>query len=307
MQRVKVSIIICTRNRAESLRQTLESIGRCEIPADTSAELLVVDNGSVDHTREVVEQTALPNMRVRYVLEPKKGKCQALNRGLAEATGEIIVFTDDDVRVPETWIEGMCGPIGRDDADAVAGGVVLAPHILQPWMETAHRTWLASTEWFTEDRFIMVGANMSFARRVLAVVGQFDVELGPGALGTFDDHWFCQMIRRAGFKVVAKPLVAVTHFPDPRRITARAYRDLAKAAGRSDAYIDWHFRGVTIKWPHLRFARAVLRLWSHRVWKLSELLRHPAIPAWEFRLCRLVAHRTQYLKERHRKRKYLTR
>jgi glucosyl-dolichyl phosphate glucuronosyltransferase len=76
MQRVKVSIIICTRNRAESLLQTLESIGQCEIPADMPAELLVVDNGSVDHTREVVEQTALPNMRVRYVLEPKKGNGQ---------------------------------------------------------------------------------------------------------------------------------------------------------------------------------------------------------------------------------------
>jgi glycosyltransferase involved in cell wall biosynthesis len=229
---------------------------------------------------------------------------RARNRGLAEATGEIIVFTDDDVRVPETWIEGMCQPIGQGEADAVAGGVVLAPHILQPWMETAHRTWLASTEWFTEENFMMVGANMSFGTRVLGVVGQFDVELGPGALGTLEDHLFCQRIRRAGFKVVAKPLVAVMHFPDPRRLTARAYRDLAREAGRSDAYIAWHFRGVTINWPHLRFASAVLRLWSHRVRNLSELLRHPTIPAWEFQLCRLVAHRKQYLKERRRERKY---
>jgi glycosyltransferase involved in cell wall biosynthesis len=54
-----VSIIICTRNRADSLRETLASIGRCDVPADLPAELLVIDNGSTDHAREVAEAGGL--------------------------------------------------------------------------------------------------------------------------------------------------------------------------------------------------------------------------------------------------------
>ena len=95
-----VSIIICTRNRAESLREALAAIGRCEVPRDLPAELLVVDNGSTDDTRQVVESTRLANMPVRYAIETRPGKGYAYNRALAETTGQVLLFTDDDVVRP---------------------------------------------------------------------------------------------------------------------------------------------------------------------------------------------------------------
>src|SRR5687768_15493346 len=118
-----VSIVICTRNRADSLRETLVSMGNCQVPSHLPSELLVVDNGSTDHTRQVAEQAALANMPVRYIHEPRRGQSHARNRGLIEAIGDIFLFTDDDVRVPETWIERMCRPIADNEADAVVGGV----------------------------------------------------------------------------------------------------------------------------------------------------------------------------------------
>jgi glycosyltransferase involved in cell wall biosynthesis len=60
-----VSIIICTRDRAESLRETLASIGRCAVP-DLAVELVVVDNGSTDGTAAIVRAAGLANVPVRF-------------------------------------------------------------------------------------------------------------------------------------------------------------------------------------------------------------------------------------------------
>src|SRR5258708_3514138 len=129
----QASIIICTCNRAESLKETLASMTSLAVPADLSVELVVVDNGSTDHTKNVVAHCAIPDISVRYVLESRRGQCFARNRGISETTGEVIIFTDDDVRPAHNWIEGMCRPILTGLADAVAGGVHIAPHLQRPW------------------------------------------------------------------------------------------------------------------------------------------------------------------------------
>src|SRR5580704_12336571 len=115
---VFVSIIICSQNRAESLRLTLESIGKAAVPPGWTAELLIVDNSSSDHTRAIVTKAQLSNLTLRYIYEPKAGLSYARNAGLAAASGRIILFTDDDIHVPLDWIEGMCRPILEGTADA---------------------------------------------------------------------------------------------------------------------------------------------------------------------------------------------
>ena len=175
------SIIICTRNRAQFLRFTLDHFRQIDVPADLEVELLVVDNGSTDDTRRVVEACDLPRMKVRYVQEPRKGQCFARNKGLAESTGEVIVFTDDDVIPSRHWLAGMCEPILSGRGDAVAGGVIIPPNLLRPWMTPMHRSMMCETTRLggaapTE----FVGANLAFGRHVLEKVPWFDTELGPG-------------------------------------------------------------------------------------------------------------------------------
>src|SRR5256885_122646 len=130
----RVSIIITTRNRAEHLRETLASFQRLQVPKELPAELLVVDNASTDDTAEVVKTCRLPNIPLRYLHEPKPGQSNARNSGLANTTGEVILFTDDDVRVSANWIEGMAEPILARKADAVAGGVRIAKELERGWM-----------------------------------------------------------------------------------------------------------------------------------------------------------------------------
>ena len=146
-------------------------------------ELIVVDNASTDDTAETVKSCRLPNMTTRLVYEPRRGQCYARNTGIAVARGEVVLFTDDDIRFPDNWIAGMSEPILSGRADAVVGGVRIAPHLERCWMESTHRTWLAGTQDINPKQpERMVGASMAFARQVLDKVPQFDTELGPGRL-----------------------------------------------------------------------------------------------------------------------------
>ena len=114
---MKFSVIIPTYNRANDLRPTLSSLA--EISSRDPWELIVVDNNSTDETGDVVRQAQswFP-VPLRYIFEGNQGRCAALNAGIIESTGEILVTTDDDVRVDEDWLdraaEGLLG-CGRGD------------------------------------------------------------------------------------------------------------------------------------------------------------------------------------------------
>src|SRR5215218_1101680 len=104
-----VSVAICTYNHRESLRLTLDAVGRARVPEGLRCELLVVDNASGDGTAELAGSYRLANdVPVVYLFEPRQGQCFARNAGLAAARGRFVLFTDDDVRPPAGWIEGMC-------------------------------------------------------------------------------------------------------------------------------------------------------------------------------------------------------
>ena len=168
MARHCVSIILCTRDHAAALAQTLHAIERNCRHDSYSIELIVVDNASSDETATVVNGFDSPWLNVKYIYEPRKGKAVCLNRALSEARGEIILLTDDDVRPQPKWIPTMCVPIVEGRADVVAGGLEMAPHLCRNWMEGFHRTFLASTDAVDPNTMdTVIGANCAFSRSVL--------------------------------------------------------------------------------------------------------------------------------------------
>lgn len=255
---MKASILIVTRDRAADLDLTLKSMEGLIVPDGVEAEILVVDNGSKDATQEVVGKHAGGPIPVRSVIEPNAGKSNGLNTGLARSAGDVIIFTDDDVRPPADWIEGMCSPIASGRADAVAGGVKLAPNLLRPWMTKMHRTWLAATEWLAGGAPCgLVGANMAISRDVLKRVPAYDPELGGGALGFFEDVLFGAQVLAAGFRIHDGLDVCVEHHFDPSRLGRETWVAGAGKRGESHAYMGHH-------WEHWRgrFIRA--RLWREQ-------------------------------------------
>ncbi len=302
---LQASIIICTLNHAQSLQETLASLAAVRVPASMPTELIVVDNGSTDSTAEIVRQFRPAHLEVKYVSAPKRGQCEARNAGLAAAQGEVILFTDDDLRFPPNWIEDMCGPILRGEADAVAGGVKLAPHVVQPWMTLSHRGMLASTEGLDPDApKFMVGANMAFSRRILEKVPAFDTELGPGALGFFDESLFSWQLLAAGFRLGSALDVRVEHHPDTSRLSRAALLDTQRKYGRSLGYIEHHWEHSTIKAARMRLLLRRARLLLSSLTRRGEVRRLPHPPEWEMGHTLTIALLDQYLRERRKPRHY---
>ena len=190
----------------------------------------------------------------------------ARNTGLRETSGQIILFTDDDIRVPSDWIEGMCRPIFDGKADAVAGGVAFPPDLAGALARppfSLRRGWFASTEELMRNSPTrMVGATMSFHRHVLDRVPGFDVELGAGGLGSYDETLFSWQLLEAGYKLLGAFDVVVEHHFDPTRLTRKGMIDLAHKMGRSHAFTFHHWEHQRSRLPLPRLALNRL----HRLW-----------------------------------------
>jgi glycosyltransferase involved in cell wall biosynthesis len=302
----KISIVICTRNRAESLRATLKSLAAVTAPRDLMAELLVVDNGSADHTRTVVNEVPLRNVNVRYVNEPLAGLSNARNTGLREARGEIILFTDDDVRFPSRWIEGMSRPMLNGSADAVCGGVVFPGEIkalLSQPPFLSRRSWFASTEEIDSNEPVrMVGANMAFHRRVLQRIPKFDVELGAGALGFGEESLFSYQLLAAGYKLIGVFDVPVEHHFDCSRLTREGMLDMARKTGRTYAFLDYHWNHLKLRWVFVELILWRLRQARTRCFEcLGRSARGYDRAIWE---AQKLAYYHEYLVQRRRPFKY---
>src|SRR5947208_6862714 len=101
----RVSVCVCTFNRAERLGETLAALQAMDGPSACDVEILVVDNNSSDDTRAIVEDAAGRGpFRVEYVFEPRQGKSFALNTAMERARGDVIALTDDDVIPSRQWL-----------------------------------------------------------------------------------------------------------------------------------------------------------------------------------------------------------
>lgn len=114
--KVKLSVVVCTFNRAESLRNCLESLVKCGYPA---MEVVVVDGGSTDGTREVVREVR-KKLKIRWVEERRRNLALARDRGWREAKGKYVAWIDDDVVVSRKWAREVVRVL---DQDAKMGGV----------------------------------------------------------------------------------------------------------------------------------------------------------------------------------------
>jgi len=237
---IDVSILISTKNRAQFLSQTLDSLSRVRRDS-LEVELIVIDNGSSDETAAVVAEAArrFP-FRVHLLSFARGAKAAALNYALPTATGGYLAFTDDDLRFDAFWLLKLLAPLRAGQADAVVGEVRLAPHLTRAWMEPIHRAMLAERR-PNDERHPLVGANMAMSRECFDWVGGFDPALGPGALGLAEELLLECQIRARGGRIQFVEGAVVEHHLDPKRLERPAWIRRAKASGRSNAYISHHW------------------------------------------------------------------
>ena len=309
---LSVTILICTRNRAEYLRKTLVSVGKLYIPDGFDPELVLVDNGSTDNTLEVIRSLELPNMPVRVLQEMAPGAGSARNMGLRNAQGKVVLITDDDTQLPVNWVEAMCRPILDGEADAVAGKIVIAPHLRRDWMSAHHEAILSATvSMDPEAPQDIFGASMAFHRDVLAAVPGFDPELGPGtAVGHMDDTLFSWQLKRAGYRIAYVSKAPVVHHFNQDRLLRSSFISAARRHGRARAYMAYHWQHVPYaksrrfgsRWLNL-LLRYTLLLVRRTIYP-KEWIRKEGISSWEFGLIRQISGIKQFIGDSRRPRNY---
>lgn len=231
-----ISVIIATRDRAALLRDTLAALAIQEDPG-TPVEIAVVDNGSIDDTREIVTDAAaaLP-WPVHYLYEPRSGKSHALNSALAQVHGDLLVFTDDDVLPARGWLKAYAAALAETGADYAVGRILPLWEAPPPaWMSEALYGVLAVPDGGTsrlrigqdENRDIMpLGANMAVRRHVVNRIGGWNTTLGKlkGTLRTGEDHEFALRMTSAGFVGVYEPSAVVQHRVPADRLQLSYFR-----------------------------------------------------------------------------------
>ena len=265
-----VTVVVCTRNRAEGLRNALRSLSGLNVDG-LWAEVLVIDNGSSDHTAEVVKDAArISPFPVRRVHEPKPGVANARQRGVEEAGGEWVAFFDDDQLAHPGWLKSLLALAEAKDAKFVGGRVVLAlpaghaHRRLAPFTEMLLGASVRMTTARPYDRKTTPGAgNMMVRREVFEAVGPFDPTLDRG-----EDTDFYMRAVEAGFDAWYAPDAVVEHvIPAERMGDGYLYR-LCDVIGNGTAERDYERLGranLPAIWT-ARLGQAALTLGPKWVW-----------------------------------------
>ncbi len=241
----QVSVLIATRDRAESLERTLESLALQRAPGIVW-ELVVVDNGSRDDTQRVLDRfaSALPLV---VLSEPRAGKNRALNRALDDARGELLVFTDDDIVAESTWLAALVAASQRWPELSVLGGPIepVFPPGTPDWVRAPD--FVLASEAFGAlpraaegpiDRFPF-GANLAIRARVFEEI-RFDEAIGPGTAESYaqgSEYELLTRLHRRGERFVHVPDAEVRHVILPHQVELDWLYGRAERIGRGSARI----------------------------------------------------------------------
>lgn len=216
---MKVSVVVCTRNRHETIGQAVESIAQCD---HTDFDIHIMDQSTDELTRQIVERLAIQFQHrcpIVYHHLSRAGLSAAYNSGMQACSGEFIAFTDDDVIVPADWLKQIQSVFENEPDAGLLYGQVLIPKdmenevakgIIVPALTFTKYERLSTKEGF---RVIGMGANMAIRRTLLDIVGGFDEALGGGGpLRSSQDFDFAYRTSRFGSVIVLAPDVKVDHY-----------------------------------------------------------------------------------------------
>ena len=174
----RVSVIVCTFNRALLLQQCLDALFEQSI-GEEAFDVVVVDNNSTDYTLEIVDKFRQNHANLFYVFEAQQGLSFARNRGCKVAISDYLAYIDDDVTVPAAWLERAISIIEDKRPDIFGGPVFPATPDHSPvWFKEAYYTrGDIGTNGFIKQGHI-IGCNFFIRKALLEEYGGFDTVLG---------------------------------------------------------------------------------------------------------------------------------
>jgi glycosyltransferase involved in cell wall biosynthesis len=288
---MRIDVAICTWNRCSLLAPTLENLRQIEVPCHVDWQVIVVDNNSTDHTAATLQSFA-EHLPLRTTFEPRPGLSNARNRAVAEATGDYLVWTDDDVLVDRRWLVAYAQAFERWPTAAFFGGPI------EPWFEGTPPRWLAE-HWPTVAQAFAVrqlgdvpfafdgsqvpyGANCAFRTDVQRRY-PFDPSLGrrPGVSLSGEEAQVMRQMLADGLTGWWVPEARVRHYIPRHRQSLRYLRRIfggqGEVLGRGLSTSDAPRLFGRPRWLWRRAVTAEARFWRIRatagpeVW-LTELI-----------------------------------
>ncbi len=285
----QVSVILPTYNRLARLRQVVAALERQDYPHDVY-EVVIVSDGSSDGTHEYLASLRSP-MRLSWLTQPNRGPAAARNAALARATGEFIVFIDDDVVAPPNLLTEHMVSHRAAGGEVVVIGPLLSPEgfAMAPWVNWEQTTLMAQYaamtrgDWEPTPRQFYTG-NASLRRSHILAVGGFDESFRRA-----EDVEMAYRLAGLGLGFVFKMSAGALHYADR---SFRSWLEIPYAYGRNDVIFG---RDRQQAWL-LTTAR---REFGQRNVLVRILVRlcmgHPRATAFAVRVLKLIASTASFL------------
>lgn len=272
----KVSIVIPTMKRRAFLEETLTYLLKTDYPHEL-LEIFVVDGGSTDGSREVVEQLQRQTaITLRWHSDKSLRVSAARNFAIRETEAEILLFLDDDCITRPNWVQELIQPLLKETAD-IAGGTDYAPPddpFLAQCEDVAFSSWVGSGgvrggSGPALTGFCPMTCNMAMRRDKMLAVGSFEE-----TMKAVEDTEFVYRAREKGLKVEFVPAATVQH---RRRASIRSicFHNYIRGYGRT--YLLKRYpsqKQYAFLLPSLGLLQGVLLLflsllWPRILWVLS--------------------------------------
>ena len=224
VESVDISFVIPVRNDAERLLACLQSIRRSGHAADR-IEIIVVDNGSRDHSAQVARVEG-----AQVIDAPGRRVSEMRNLGSATARGRVLAFVDADHLIGAGWIAAALDTIDPTSRVGGAGCLCQAP---QPgtWVQRTYDRLRGRPKGCSATDWLGAG-NMAVSRVAFAEVGGFDV-----TLETCEDVDLCKRLRMAGYMLYSDDRMLNVHLGDPATLVQLFRGELWR--GRSNLAVSF--------------------------------------------------------------------
>jgi glucosyl-dolichyl phosphate glucuronosyltransferase len=280
---VKASVIIPTRDRANLLTRCLGSLTRQTLPAE-AFEVLVIDNGSTDHTPSVAENYG-SLLQLTYVTASEPGLHVGRHQGMQRANTDVLMFTDDDIEAEPGWVEAVVQTLENPNIALVGGNNYplfeeSPPEWLVRWWERPVYKGRALGSLsildfgegvFEIDPGYVWGCNYSIRRESLLKAGGFHPDGVPKERllfrGDGETH-VSEAVLKSGFRTVFNSRASVHHRVSKERMTKSYFEQRAYAQGISDSYTAIRRKGGLKKPVGGRIRGGLSHLWTFVGWHI---------------------------------------
>lgn len=236
-----LSIVICTHNRVELLRECLNSLIN-QTAGYEQFDVLIVDNGSEDDTKNLCRSFCLKFNNFSYVLEPEIGLSAARNTGFETSHSDWVTYLDDDAKAHKDFVQKIIEVITSKRFDII-GGIYLQ------WFRVKKPIWFPKDEGTNKFDFshagiiepnkFASGGNMTINKRVFDEIGDFKTSLGMKGGGVFygEEIEFQRRARQAGFVIGVDPRILIDHLVREDKLSVNWWLNSYFQKGRSSVEI----------------------------------------------------------------------